>query len=354
MVAILQDKKYINSLWCKNIYSGLTKRLREKRIPFCEIYDSCPNDIEAVFIIGSDLIWTSTTIRSLNRGGIVPILICNIAENLPGCIYNCVSSDINASMKHILDTLSVRKKRKIAVYGVNTDSISDIGRTDSLLFWRFNSFDSFLLFENKGSLDECFKRFYPNINTFDAVICTNDFAAISLVKHLEEIAPEQLDRLQITCCTTSELSKSYKDIIISLDTHYEQYGKAAVYIYEALQKHCYLSGITVQVSWDIEERSTEISDSPININDVHSSDTFYEDPELNDMLVVDRLLTLSDETDKKILCLLMQNYSYEKISEICFLSINAIKYRIKKLAQNSNAINKNNMIDLAKKYIHNI
>ena len=112
MVAILIDTKYANSLWCKNLQNSLIERLRQKRIPFCEIFDTCPADIETVFMIASDREWIISSIKQLNLGGVYPILLCNQLENLPGCIYNCVCSDINSSMKILLDTLKKREKRR--------------------------------------------------------------------------------------------------------------------------------------------------------------------------------------------------------------------------------------------------
>lgn len=351
VVAILLDTKYADSIWCKNLYSSLTERLREKRIPFCEIFDSCPGDAETVFIIGSDLAWTSSAIKQLNAGGMTPILLCNQTENLPGCLYNCVCSDINASMKNLLDILKGRQKTRLAIYGMNPDSIPDISRTDSLMLWKDNSFEKFKLFQNQGSLADCFDSFYLHIDEFDAVVCTNDFAAISLVKKLEKTAPDQLERLLIASCASSQLSEYYRKNILSLDIHYGQYGKAAVYIYEALQKHRYLSGLTVKVTWDIDKDNKLVPSGPISVNPSHSADTFYDDPELNEMLVVDKLLTLSDDTDKKIIDALLIDSSYEEMAKHCFLSMNAVKYRIKKLISDSGAEDKQQMAFLLKKYI---
>lgn len=351
MVAILLDTKYAESIWCKNLYNSLTERLREKRIPFCEIFDTCPADIKTVFIIGSDFEWTSSAIKQLNLGGITPILLCNIAENLPGCIYNCVCSDIHASMKNLVDIIKERNKTSVAIYGMNPDSIPDISRTDSLMLWKGDLFEKFVLFENQGSLQECFSKFYPRINEFDTIVCTNDFAAVSLVKNLEKSAPEQLRRMLIASCTSSELSKYYKDNILSLDIHYDQYGKAAVYIFEALQKHNYLSGITVKVSWDIDKLYDPHPRDSVSINPLHSKDTFYDDPELSGILTVDKLLTLSDDTDRNIINLLLNDCSYEEIAKKCFLSVNAIKYRIKKLITDSGANDKPQMVSLLKEYL---
>ena len=50
MVTILTEPAYSESMWCKALYGSLTERLRQKRIPFCEMYDNVPVNSEAVFI----------------------------------------------------------------------------------------------------------------------------------------------------------------------------------------------------------------------------------------------------------------------------------------------------------------
>ena len=126
MVAILTDKSYADSLWSKQLFSSLTECLRSRRIPFCQIEDSCPAQCDTVFIITSDYAWTSSTVQQLNKSGRIPILLCNQYENLPGCVYSCVCSDVNSSMKNLLESLLEEDRKRICMFGMNPSSISDI------------------------------------------------------------------------------------------------------------------------------------------------------------------------------------------------------------------------------------
>lgn len=351
MVAILIDTKYANSLWCKNLQNSLIERLRQKRIPFCEIFDTCPADIETVFMIASDREWIISSIKQLNLGGVYPILLCNQLENLPGCIYNCVCSDINSSMKILLDILKKKEKRRIALYGINTNSIADISRIDGLLAWKGNDFDKLQMFINEGSLKECLSQFYKCINDFDAAICMNDFAAVSLVRGLKELQPSLLDNFLIISCAASDISKYYREYIQSLDINYDQYGKAAVYIYEAMRKHTYLSGMIVKIIWSLENEKLFTAKSAIQLSFPESQDMLYEDPEFNEMLIIDKLLTLSDSTEKNIINGLIHGLTYDEIARECFLTEASIKYHIKKLINVSGVGNRQEMIIVLKKYI---
>ena len=325
MVGILIDSKYSESLWCKCLYESLTERLRQKRIPFCEVFDSIDNELDAIFIIASDREWTISVITQLNKNGIKPILICNQSENLSGCIYSSVCSDINASMKNLLDTLKTKDKTRIALYGINTDSISDISRVDSLLNWRGEHFETMRIFNNNGSLQNCFDEFYAHIDEFDAAICANDFAAVSLVRNLEKTSPDKLKDFYIISCAKTQISNYYNNHILSLNMNFEQYGKAAVYIYNALNKHTYLSEMTVKVLWSFESQNIIPNTKSISLQLKPSEDLFYKDAELSEMLVVDKLLESADEVDKNIIDGLLNNNTIEQIAENCFLTTSAIK-----------------------------
>ena len=63
-------------------------------------------------------------------------------------------------MKNLLDTLKTKDKSRIALYGINTESISDMSRVDSLLNWRAEYFEAMKVFNNNGSLQNCFDEFY--------------------------------------------------------------------------------------------------------------------------------------------------------------------------------------------------
>ncbi len=352
LVGILLDTKYAESLWCKSLYESLTQRLRHKRIPFCAVFDSIDTELDAIFIIASDREWTVSAITQLNKSGIKPILICNQSEKLLGCIYSCVCSDINASMKNLLDTLKTKDKSRIALYGINTDSIADISRVDSLFNWRGQHFETMQIFNNNGSLKKCFDDFIEHIDEFDAAICANDFAAVSLVRRLSKVSPEKLRDFYIISCAQTQISNYYRNQILSLNMNFDQYGKAAVYVYNALKKHTYLSEMTVKVLWSLDANNVLTESKRIDLDLKSSADSFYNDIELSEMLIVDKVLKSSDDIEKKIINCLINKCTIEEIAEKCFLTVGGVKYRINKIISNSGAKNREEIISLLDKYIY--
>lgn len=354
MVAILTDKTYSDSLWCQIIFLSLTERLRSKRIPFCEIFDACPGQCDAIFVIATDHEWTSGVVHQLNACGRSPILLCNQYENLPGCVYSCVCSDVNAAMKDLLESLRGQGRQKIAIYGMNPASISDISRVNSLFAWRDPDTEPMDVFLNEASLEQCFSDFYPHAAQFDAVVCTNDYAAVSLVRNLMRTDPQRLEKLTIVGCSETNLSGYYRKYISTVNVNFDQFGRAAVYIYESLRKRPYLSGMTLNVAWGYREEAPAGPYPEIPLTLTRTVDDFYQDPELQEMLIVDKLLNATDPVDKEILSGLAQGKTNEELAEGCFLSEGSIKYRIKRLLGVSGATSREDVIRLLTKYVTNL
>lgn len=356
MVSILIEPKFAGSNWCRKLYDSLVAGLRNKRISYCEIFDTYAEDSDGVFIIASDYEWIRAVIRQFNSRGIKPILICNQLEHIAGCLYSCVCSDVNASMQNLLSTLKKQGKKRIALYGVNPNSISDMGRVDSLFAWKEQYCESMCVFTNDGSLKKCFEEFYPKAEEFDVAICANDYAAVSLLRGLKERDTGLVKRLDIICCTRMELSSEYPEII-SMDLHYGEHGKEAVRIYEQLQKYPYLSCLTSEIAWGFGEETEERKGMGTDGKDSFAftlpviQDRFYEDPELMEMMIVDRFLNVADETDREIVENLMRGVSYEKIAEKCFLTEGGVKYRVKRILQSCRVTDREELCVLLKKYL---
>ncbi|MEE1161240.1 MAG: LuxR C-terminal-related transcriptional regulator [Acutalibacteraceae bacterium] len=351
MVTILTEPAYSESMWCKALYLSLTERLRQKRIPFCEMYDTVPQNSEAVFIIAANYNWIKATLCGLNLSGIKPILICNQAETILGCNYSCVCSDITGSMKYLLDNLKADGKTRLALYGVNTSSISDMGRVDGIFAQSDGIIDSAQIFTNEGSLQSCYKKFTDEADNFDAVICFNDFAAVSLIRHLEsEEKSDTLNRLKILSCCQTKISSCYRDKIISINMNFEQYGKAAVFIYEKLKAHPYISQMTLNISWNTESQGSANS-LPITLKTAQNSDSIYSDKELNEMICAERILEIASVTDKTIIAALSGGKSVTEIAAACFLTDSGVKYRIKRILEKCRMSNKSELISIVKRYL---
>ncbi len=354
MVAILTEPAYSGSLWCKALHKSLTDQLKNRRISFCEVFSEIPEDADCLFIIAADFNWIRQTVQHLNRQNVRPILISNQSEPIIGCNYSCVCSDINSSVSHLLGELKAIGKTRVALYGINTNSITDVGKVDSLFALKDDTFDSMQVFINDGSLENCFKDFFPARHEFDAIICSNDFAAVSLIRHLKETDAQALSEIKILSCSQSEISSCYRGLITSINMNYEQYGKAAVFIYERLKRYSYMSGMTIYVSWNMECMTSPEHRRAIPLPEFAVKDKLYEDAEMRDMLNVETILTESDGVDREIIRSLINNATIEETAKNCFLTDGGVKYRIKRILNKCKLSGKSELLSLLKNYLTDI
>ncbi|MBC5581596.1 substrate-binding domain-containing protein [Anaerofilum sp. BX8] len=362
MVLILVEPSYSRSVWCLNLLDGLTSEFKQKRVPFRQIasLDEADADDRYIYLIGSDNAWVRAALTACNRLGVYPILLCNQAYHTFDADYSTVCSDVINSMRRLVELLRARGHGRIALYGVNPQSVSDESRMNSYLAARAAAGEEDGrqdVFFNSGSLENCFEEFMGRADEYDAVICANDFAAISLVRRLGLRDKAQLERLAIAGCADARLAQLYGGHILSVRVNFVEYGRAAVTLLENLRKNPYLSHIIMMIRWDFSlldgavapappprprEKAPALPDEP---------DVFYEDRELNEMMLLEKLLGGCEDPDHEIIRLLLRGEPYEKIAETCFLTESAIKYRIKKMVRTCCVQGRKELTALLRRYL---
>ena len=318
-------------MWGKVMAESLKAQLKQKRIPFEENPGEISTDTECVFLIASDEVWIKNNIRLITGAGFKTVLLCSRRTEIPGYVYSSVYSDISGSLKHMISKYFIPGKTRAALYAVNQSSASDAGKLNALRCCTGEFFDSFTTILNVGALEKCFEEFKPAAHKTDLCIAFNDFAAISLVRNIKKSCPEILGKLKIISFAQTQLSSFYREYFESIDTNYESFGKTAVYIYEKIKKHPYMTGISIGVGTypESQEKSAAKAVCP---DGTTGSASFYSDSELHSLLAAECFLNTSNETDKEIFRMLCQGFTLEQTAEKCFLTESGVKYRIKRLA----------------------
>lgn len=175
-------------------------------------------------------------------------------------------------------------------------------------------------------------------------------AAISLIKRLEALKPELLGRMIIISCTEAMLSSKYNSYIVSVNMNLEQYGKAAMAIWDMTYGRKFISGVTVYIAWEISNIQAGMK-NVVRSRKIKERDKIYEDSELLHMSRVDYLLSGCTETDSRIIQLLLNNATYSEIAEACFMSDGAVKYHIKKYMQICKVRTKQELLVLLRDYL---
>lgn len=344
MTIIICEYILDESIWCQKIYNGLKNELKKRRIAYSKTSDpSTVSSGDIVYIIGSSYIWINNSISICNTLNIVPVILCNQITNMLYGKYHSISTDTNACMKQLISSSNTTDPKRIALYGINNNSLSDLSRTKSYIEQTNNTSGVFV---NNGSLENCFNTFIPHISEFDTVICVNNYAAISLVENLSNCCPYVLERLKIISCSSSKLSTIFSKYIIYVDTNFEHYGKAALAISELSKKNPYISGINVMINYD--SNSVSLPSFTANDSDITQIDSFYKDKEIKKLLKVENLLDNCDNLDMQIIKMLMDGNIYDDIADKCFLSKESVKYRIKKYIKICKVATKEDFIEFIK------
>ena len=192
MVSILIDPSYAHSIWCASVMKGLEAQLKAKRIPYClgSELEELAQDCRFVFVVGSDDEWVNAALMGCNRLDKHPILLCSQATHRFNCNYSSVCSDVPSSTRHVMEQLHRLGDDRVALYGVNPQSIADQSRMECYL--SLGNRETQAVFYNRGSMARCYEEFIAHGDRFDAVLCANCFLAISLVRRLRRDDPERL------------------------------------------------------------------------------------------------------------------------------------------------------------------
>lgn len=348
-MVVISEEDFKTSSWYDEILSGLRAQSRKKRVPI-EMYDKnsdIPSGEGCALIIGSTYKWLSDVIFDVLQLGYHPIVLANQPYHAFNGKYSTVSIDIPLSMDYVIRMYKGNGKKRIAFYGANSGSLSDISKIKSFIESQGNE----NIFYNNNSLQNCFNDFWEQNSKekYDAIICANDYAAVSLVHNLRENVKDY----SIISYSNTILSSCCKPSITSINLNYKAFGEAALIIAETMQKKDNLTGMSISVDWKIVFRETSaqlIPEKKEKIERNLEQDNFYDDNNTKEMLMLEKMLIECDETDKQILKSLKRGMSLYKASEECFITENTLKYRMKKIRTNCGVNSKGELMDLLDKY----
>lgn len=358
---IISEPNFSTSRWYKSIVLGIAQLQQEKRIntnflsDIFELKNITIYSDDALLIIGSENKWITSVIT------IAPqefdnriIVLADYRHYVIGRSFSVISSDIAKILVSFYSYLNMHGKEKIALYGINPLSTSDLLKKETFLQCGGNEKDCFY---NHLSLEDCFTSFEKQLSSYDGIICANDYAAISLVKH--KSLPKSLF---ITSFGDTFISTVFSPSITCSRTNFKNFGNSLYDLVKILQKYKSINSLSIYLEYSFVIGETTsflpfpksvISVSPTPIPSfIKNIDTnFYSDPESNEMLKIDKMLMNCDSIDMLLIGQLLNGFSFTKISEALFVSSSTVKYRIKQLYKYCEVETKTEFIDLLNKYI---
>ncbi len=334
---VVIEESYKITVWCREILDGLRQEARKKRISL--ILSTNKDDIgrnsddSCVMIVGAETDWLNSAALQAKKCGKHPIILSNQSESDRQNGVSRVTEDISGSMSEIMSLFAAKGLDRVALYAHNPDSASDSFKKEAFLRLGGHVED---VFSNCGSLSDCFDEFYEKFKKkgYGGIVCTNDFAAISLIRHLES-AGADVEKIDIISYSDTLISKCTSPAVSTVKANFKSFGQLAFMIVDCIAKGNGIRGIHIFCDWEIIHRKTS---SPPTCrlpreaaSASESSSSFYCDSELIEMLKIETLLSECDETDLSILEAILCGKKTAEIESSCYLTETAVKYRIKKM-----------------------
>lgn len=357
---IIGEPNYSVSSWYNLILNGILNEKRSKRFNTViidsveEIYNFRQNCDDVIIVIGSSLSWLEPIIDASEKiFGKNIIVLGNFERRLHNRQYSIVASDIAKDVTNIYTYLTSYRKERIAMYGTNPNSASDDYRIKVFSECGGKTEDIYI---NNANLKECFDTFFPNISKYDAVLCANDYCAVSLINHLKS---NNTSLPFIASCGDTMLARVFSPTVTNLKTNYADFGKAAVNVYKMLQKDIKISSLKVSLVSTIVPGDTTNNLLPKSHTEAPKkcsnrsfvNDCFYSDTEVAEMLRIEKVLNACDNFDYDFLCCLINGMTYSEIAEKFNISVNGAKYKLKKLFEICCVSSKSEFLQLVNKYI---
>lgn len=358
---IISEPNFSVSRWYKSIVSGIIQIQQEKRINIEFLSDifglkniTIYND-DALLIIGSEDKWITSVIAVApqefeNR----IIVLADYRHYVIGRDFSVISSNISKILVSFYSYLNMHGKERIALYGINPLSTSDLLKKETFLQCGGGEKDCFY---NAISLEDCFKSFQNQIGSYDGVICANDYAAISLVK--QKKLPKSLF---ITSFSDTFITTLFSPSITCSRTNFKYFGNSLYDLVKILQKNKSINSLSIYLEYSfVVGETTQFLPFPQNTivvsllpvqSAIKNRDTnFYADPQSSEMLKIDKMLMDCDSIDMLLIGQILNGFSFAKISENLFVSPSTVKYRTKQLYKCCEVETKTEFVDLLNKYI---
>lgn len=332
------EPQYECSNWYKRIFGGLLNEKKQKR--FMLILLSCIEELDGffvtendvLFVIGSDAAWLdeiTDTAKTFFQNRI--IVMGNHTPGLGGKTYSVVTGDISKDMNTLYTHLKSCGSTKICLYGVNPNSTSDKFKEEAF-FALEPCKDN--VFYNRGSLVRCFEDFSKRQSEFDGCICVNDFAAISLISHLEN-----KESIYIASYGGNSLVTMHKPAITHVKSNLDCFASAGLDLAKILCKNKNINSVIIYISSTFVTGETTGTASDKQFEKVYlKSDAensgdklFYSDEEVKRLIKIETLLSSLCDPDFIIVELLLEGNTYEEIASRVNMSVNGIKYKLKNM-----------------------
>jgi len=353
-------QQYTNALKTPvNHNKGILIEINESQLHLVSDY-AAENNLRPVLLINSiSNQWTYSLLTQLQAMNIHGILIAPRRE-YPFTVFSNVAFDFYHVFIKLLQYMRLANRKNVALFGISASFLDDITKFVAFTYSQpKDTVDNSRVFWNRGNLDECCEDLYANIRDFDAVICSNEVAAVKLINFLSERNVSIPDDIYLATVGKLPYNQPMFQNITTVDINFEKIGALAIKMYSMLVKNPEISYLNMAVGGKIIPNE---STNHFNVQNCQNDTSFiksynesltlediwtYSDIDVNKMHLVEQLVGHCDSLDINILYGLTQNKRLTDLENELFTTMNTIKYRIKKMCAITGTSSRDELKELA-------
>ena len=351
LIAVLTEPNFRSYLWARQTLEGITREAGRRKYRFVTLDADAYEEIDydrlfgqerrMLIVIGTSISWMPKALDFFSSRNIESVFVSfDPAETtLPS---GMVRMDYVGAIHHLLSYLTVDcGKSRVAMYGYNPNSSADQIKLRYFHRWCQQSGQSAdeAIFYNLADLNACYSLFRTRAENFDAVICANDIAGVSLLSMLRADGLRVPEDLYVAAFGDSRIAeRTAPPLTVATLDHFEL-GRQAVQLFSDLCKTPTTASVSARIRSKliVRESTGSVPDAGYashlrkDADGFASTVNFYSDPEAARLLGAETLLNACDETDLPLLEELVSGASLESLEHSLYLTVSALQYRKKRL-----------------------
>ncbi len=340
---ILQHTK-LNSYWINNILLGLSDSAQKCDYTTRELsYETLDDEAvgNVVLVIGSDDDWVTDTCRQLKQLEAEPVVVNACLPSRMKSRVSAVVFEISEAVRGAMSYLSNCGKRQICLVGLRKSSAADL-----LKFEAFNAYiaENGIVGEaifSDESIDRCVREFAGREGEFDALLCSNDTVALSLMREDGVSSHCRNGRLYIVGMGDSYIGQYGELSLTTIALDYVEMGRQATKLARLIESDEEPRHIVISLPCRIiPRRTTEFTpfgEASGVVSDTHDQsgrlESYFADDMSQKIIIVEDIMQKSDEIDRKIIYSIADGMSCGQISEMVWLTDRAVRYRVNTLCR---------------------
>lgn len=345
MIQVLVEERYRDNIRFKEAFEGFKNAVFARKESYVLLKDRNKFDeSERVLVVfGTSLNWIEEVLSFCSKRNIHPLLF-GLRPKFHLLPFSYLSKDYVTSFYLLTNQIisTSKTKQRIAFVGFNPSSPHDLFKRDGfLLATKENNVDH-VFFDNQGDSSKLINELISKEDDFDDIVFVNDDLLLLYISKSTK-APQK----NMAGFGGSKMKEYLHIPYITGSIDYFEAGKvlANLYFFLAKQKEIY----SVSVKMPLKLSCSISEETPTSYPNEEDID-FYHDKAIEEIDSLNEALLNMDETDRNILVLLENGAKYETIADTCYVSLNTVKYRIKKIMRITKQKNKADLLAIFKKY----